>query len=338
MEPEKFNCWCCLDSPPFFVSCLPSFLYKRLAHLVFIFKRFIQVCLTQKSVLHISTWNSLQQQRCSWLFSSPASCAMPATDFQSLLPVHLHLWLPSICLFSHGPKRHLQDKTSPGDSSADAASRAAETSQEDLFKKSQITFRYQQLSKRVSWPPNRNLDKKPKVSSPLCCPLPWWEVRASRTGVRICQDYLEGRPLLQGEFGVFAARAWCLTVLQNPPRKMCPNDTKVFISQNHGEIYGQFSIAFSSAEVGGRQSHQSGEEPWSFKTSVVWLISIGELDGLLLGSSSSSHCHRNRNLWHLWHLFHFYNETTGEKLWKGMICPLNLIIPRDPPQFSMSYR
>lgn len=39
-----------------------------------------------------------------------------------------------------GPKHHLQDKTPPGDSSADAASRAAEAPQEDLFIESQMTF------------------------------------------------------------------------------------------------------------------------------------------------------------------------------------------------------
>ena len=161
---------------------------------------------------------------------------MPVTDFQSLSALHLCLWLPLMCLFPHGPKRHLQDKTPPGDSSAEAASRAAETPQEDSFKKSQITFWYQQLSKRMRWPPNRNFDKKPKVSSALCCPLLWCEDRAAHTGIRICQDYLEGSPLLQGEFGGFAAHAQSVTALQNPVRKMCPNYTKVSISQNRGEI------------------------------------------------------------------------------------------------------
>lgn len=78
-------------------------------------------------------------------------------------------------------------------------------------------------------------------------------------------------------------------------------------------------------------------EPQSFKTSIAWFLSVGKLDGLLLIVTSSSQCHRNRNLRHLWHFFHFYNETTEDKFWKRMIWLLNTVIPRDPLQFSMPY-
>lgn len=75
-----------------------------------------------------------------------------------------------------------------------------------------------------------------------------------------CQVYLEGSPHLQGDFGSLAAHARSLTALQNPLRLMCPNYTEVSISQNLGEIYGQYCIAFSRAKrwvEASPTSHQS---------------------------------------------------------------------------------
>lgn len=102
--------------------------------------------------------------------------------------------------------------------------------------------------------------------------------------------------------------------LQNPFRKMCPSYTEYPLPRIPVKYTDNTAFLLAVQRETSPPVIRAGK-PQSFKTSLAWLSSTGELSNSLLVPASSFISHRNRKLWHLWHLFHFYNKTTEGKLW-----------------------
>lgn len=115
-----------------------------------ILNRFIQVGLTQKSVLQISYIK--QPPVSALLLAFPLSClpCQASDTFRAFQPF-ISSWFPLIFLFPHDPKLHLQGITPPW----------------DPWFHWVCLKKYQQFSRRIKLSPDRKFGMKPKMSPPL---------------------------------------------------------------------------------------------------------------------------------------------------------------------------
>lgn len=184
-----------------------------------ILNTFIQVGLTQKSVLQISYIK--QPPVSALLLVFPLSClpCQASDTFRAFQPF-ISSWFPLIFLFPHDPKLHFQGTTPPW----------------DPWPHWRVWWKkYQQFPRRLKWSPDRNFDMKPKVSPPLV-----WAQGTSYRNQNFLGFLKEGsfsqRWIWVGFFLVVHAQS--LTALPNSLRKMCPNYRNISVTQNHGEMYG----------------------------------------------------------------------------------------------------